>query len=83
VEFGPQRHVVKWSAAADSQVDPNIRPYSLAVVENLDRVVTSSADMVAAQESHVVQVWRLHRLHARLARRLEGERHAARGRLQS
>jgi len=38
---------------------PNIRPYSLTVVEKLDRVVTSSADMMAAQVSHVVQVWRL------------------------
>ena len=59
VEFDPDGRVVKTSPAADSAVDPNIRPYSLAVVEKLDRVVTSSADMMGAQESHVVQVWRL------------------------
>ena len=59
VEFDPEGHVVKSGAAADSAVDPNIRPYSLAVVEELDRVVTSSADMMGAQLSHVAQVWRL------------------------
>ena len=59
VEFGPQGRVVKTSSAADSQIDPNIRPYSLAVVEKLNRVVTGSADMLGAQVSHVAQVWRL------------------------
>ncbi|HKI95134.1 MAG TPA: hypothetical protein VJ992_07570 [Gemmatimonadales bacterium] len=59
VEFDPDGRVAKTSAAADSGVDPNIRPYSLAVVEKLDRVVTSSSDMMGAQESNVVQVWRL------------------------
>jgi len=59
VEFDPAGRVAKTSAAADSAVDPNIRPYSLAVVEKLDRVVTSSSDMMGAQESNVVQVWRL------------------------
>lgn len=59
VEFDPQGRVAKTSAAADSQADPDIRPYSLAVVEELDRVVTSSADMLGAQPSHVAQVWRL------------------------
>ncbi|MGB6876598.1 MAG: hypothetical protein WBD87_11235 [Candidatus Acidiferrales bacterium] len=47
------------SSAADPQVDANIRPYSMVVVEKLNRVVTSSADMMGAQTSHVVQVWRL------------------------
>lgn len=59
VEFDPRGRVVKSGSAADSQIDPNIRPYSLAVVEHLDRVVTGSADMMGAQVSHVVQVWRL------------------------
>lgn len=31
----------------------------VAVSQKLDRVVTSSADMMGAQESHVAQVWRL------------------------
>lgn len=59
VEFDVQGRVVKSSSAADPQIDPNIRPYSLAVVEKLNRVVTGSADMMGAQVSHVAQVWRL------------------------
>lgn len=58
VEFDPSGGVVTASSAAD-KADPNIRPYSLTVVEKLDRVVTGSADMMDAQVSHVVQVWRL------------------------
>jgi hypothetical protein len=58
VEFDPSGSVVKTSAAAD-KADPNIRPYSLAVAEKLDRIVTGSTDMMDAQASHVVQVWRL------------------------
>jgi hypothetical protein len=58
-ELDPQGHVVMTSSAADNELDSNIRPYSLAVVEKLDRVVTGSADMMGAQVSHVAQVWRL------------------------
>lgn len=58
VELDPQGKVVR-SASAIVPGYPDIRPYSLTVVEKLDRVVTSSADMMAAQVSHVVQVWRL------------------------
>ncbi len=58
VEFDAQGRVVK-TASAEVAGHPNIRPYSLAVVEKADRVVTGSADMMGAQVSHVVQVWRL------------------------
>lgn len=58
VEFGPKGRVVRTASAAVPG-HPNIRPYSLAVVERLDRVVTGSADMMGAQVSHVAQVWRL------------------------
>jgi hypothetical protein len=58
VEFDPQGKVVGTSSAAASGY-PNIRPYSLAVDEKLNRVVTGSADMMGAQVSHVAQVWRL------------------------
>jgi hypothetical protein len=58
VEFDPQGRVVRTASAAVSGY-PNIRPYSLAVAEKLDRVVTGSADMMGAQVSHVAQVWRL------------------------
>lgn len=59
VELDSRGHVVRASSAADPRLDPNIRPYSMAVVEKLDRVVTSSADMMGAQTSRVVQIWRL------------------------
>lgn len=59
VEFDPQGRVLKTSPAADPRMDPNIRPYSIAVVEKLNRVVTTSADMLGAQTSHVAQIWRL------------------------
>jgi len=59
LEFDPSGGVVTASSAVNGKVDPNIRPYSLTVVEKLDRVVTGSADMMGAQVSHVVQVWRL------------------------
>jgi hypothetical protein len=59
VELDSHGHVAKMSSAANPRVDPNIRPYSMAVVEKFDRVVTSSADMMGAQTSRVVQIWRL------------------------
>ena len=58
VEFDPQGRVVR-TASAIVPGHPDIRPYSLAIVPKLDRVVTSSADMMGAQISHVAQVWRL------------------------
>ena len=60
VELDRAGRVVRSSDASDSAVDKFIRPYSLEVVPKLDRVVTSSADMLPSDESsHVVQVWRL------------------------
>lgn len=58
VEFDPQGRVVR-TASAIVPGNPNIRPYSLAIDEKLNRVVTGSADMMGAQPSHVAQVWRL------------------------
>lgn len=58
VEFDPQGRVVRTASAA-AATHPHIRPYSLAVVPELDRIVTSSADMMGAQVSHVAQIWRL------------------------
>jgi hypothetical protein len=58
VEFDSRGHVVRTATAAVPG-HPDIRPYSLAIVPGLDRVVTSSADMMGAQASHVAQVWRL------------------------
>jgi len=58
VELDPRGRVAR-DASAAAAGHPNIRPYSLAVVQKLDRVVTGSADMMGAQASHVAQVWRL------------------------
>jgi len=58
VEFDPKGRVVR-TASAVAPGHPDIRPYSLTVVPRLDRIVSSSADMMAAQVSHVVQIWRL------------------------
>ena len=58
VEFDPKGRVVR-TASAIAPGHPDIRPYSMTVVPKLDRVVSSSADMMAAQVSHVVQIWRL------------------------
>ena len=58
VEFDQQGKVVRTASAAAPGY-PNIRPYSLAVIPKLDRVVTTSADMMGAQVSHVAQVWQL------------------------
>ncbi len=47
------------AASAADPLDPDIRPYSLAVVPELDRVVTTSADMHGKKMGRSVQVWRL------------------------
>jgi hypothetical protein len=57
-EIDPEGRVLRISDAADSNVEKFIRPYSLAVVPALDRIITTSADMDAKDVSHVVQIWR-------------------------
>lgn len=59
VELDPEGKVLRASAAAAPNVEKFIRPYSLAVVPALDRVVTTSFDMYETGLSHVVQIWRL------------------------
>lgn len=59
VELSANGKVLKISPAADPTVEPFIRPYSLAVVPALDRVVTTSADMHGKDISRAVQLWRL------------------------
>jgi hypothetical protein len=58
-EISPDGRVLRTTDAADPSVEPFIRPYSLVVVPQLDRVVTTSSDMHAKQISRAVQVWRL------------------------
>lgn len=57
-ELDDRGRMIRATSAADP-LDPDIRPYSLAVVPKLDRVVTTSADMSGIKVGRSVQVWRL------------------------
>jgi len=46
-------------ASAANDVDPELRPYSLAPLPGVDRVVSTSADMAGERKGHSIQVWRL------------------------
>jgi hypothetical protein len=59
VEFDSGGRVVRYADAAVPTIDSGVRPYSLAVVPALDRVVTTATDMHLQATSHAVQVWRL------------------------
>ena len=61
-ELDATGRTVRTSDASAPAEDANVRPYSLQVVPELDRVITTSADMFmnsSVPVSHVVQVWRL------------------------
>ena len=58
VELDDQGRMLR-AASAANPVDPDVRPYSLAVIRRLDRVVTTSADMHGIKVGRSVQVWRL------------------------
>jgi hypothetical protein len=58
VEFDAAGRVVR-SVRASTDADPAIRPYSLAVLPALDRVVTTATDMHLEVRSRAVQIWRL------------------------
>ena len=57
-ELDDRGRMLRAASAADS-LDPDIRPYSLAVIPAIDRVVTTSADMHGMKMGRSVQVWRL------------------------
>ena len=58
VELDSRGRMLRATSAA-SPLDRDIRPYSLAVVPQLDRVVTTSADMHGVAVGRSIQVWRL------------------------
>lgn len=58
VEFDTAGRIVR-AASAVAGADPGIRPYSLAVLASIDRVVTTATDMHLQTRSHAVQIWRL------------------------
>ena len=60
VEIDQHGNVIRASDASAPAIDPNVRPYGLLVLENIDRVVTTSAPMLTVKApTHVIQIWRL------------------------
>jgi len=59
VELDTAGRAVRAVSAAASPEDPTVRPYSIAVVPGLDRVVTTATDMHLEVRSRAVQIWRL------------------------
>ncbi len=58
-ELTPTGEVVRTASANGPAIDPRIRPYSAAIVPLLDRVLTTTTDMVGEDEVNAVQLWRL------------------------
>jgi hypothetical protein len=60
VELTPAGEVVRAGSAVTPATDPGLRVYSAGVVAPLDRIVTTSSDMMGIHPaSRTVQVWRL------------------------
>jgi hypothetical protein len=59
VEFAADGRVIRSARAAVPDIDAGVRPYSLAVLPGLDRVVTTASDMHLQSRSAAVQIWRL------------------------
>jgi hypothetical protein len=58
-EIGQDGRIIRTASAVDPANATFVRPYSLAIVPKLDRVVTTTADMDSKGVSETVQVWRL------------------------
>jgi hypothetical protein len=58
VELDTAGRAVRAASAAASPEDATVRPYSVAVVPALDRVVTTATDMHLEVRSRAVQIWR-------------------------
>jgi hypothetical protein len=58
VELDRNGNFVRGSSAVNN-VDTELRPYSLAPLPQVDRVVSTSADMAGAHTGHSIQIWRL------------------------
>lgn len=57
-ELDREGRVLRTASAADSITQVPIRPYTFAVLPRLDRMVTTSANMMEKTSADVVQVWR-------------------------
>ena len=58
VELDRNGNFLRGSSAINDE-DPDLRPYSLAPLPTVDRVVSTSADMAGERTGHSIQVWRL------------------------
>jgi len=58
LELSMDGELVRAASAADPGASDFIRPYSLEVFTDLDRIVSSSADMWGTQATEHVQLWR-------------------------
>ena len=59
VELTNDGTLVRSSTADLAGVDRRIRPYSAAIVPKLDRIVTTTTDMIGDEQVRAVQLWRL------------------------
>ena len=59
VELTPQGTLVRSVSDDRAGIDRRIRPYSAAIIPALDRIVTTTTDMMGDAEIRAVQVWRL------------------------
>ncbi|HEX9659095.1 MAG TPA: selenium-binding protein SBP56-related protein [Rhodothermales bacterium] len=57
VELDTEGRMVRGSPAANEVED--VRPYSLAILPEIDRVVSTSTDMMGEVDTRAVQIWRL------------------------
>ena len=55
----PSGDVVRLATANIPGVDRRIRPYSAAILPDIDRIVTTTTDMDNRDSSRIVQLWRL------------------------
>lgn len=58
-ELTPRGDVVRTVSANRPGVHRSIRPYSAAILERMDRVVTTTSDMDGKDSTRFVQIWRL------------------------
>jgi hypothetical protein len=59
VELTPRGAVVRAASSNHAGVDRRIRPYSAAILSDLDRVVVTTSDMDNRDTTQAVQLWRL------------------------
>jgi len=59
VELSPDGKLLRTSSAQDPNYHGFLRPYSLAIVPRLDRVITTCSDMEQKESTRAVQIWRL------------------------